>query len=225
MPSENKSGNTGHTSKVSSRQPQGIGELAATLASLIKGFGLSSNPRRPRSMKNKILLIDDDSSTRESLINLLRTERYEVLSAENRQQAVEQHGNEHVNLLLFSIDGAEGSSSKTMQWLSRIDRRLPVILLTKNSTTAVHLDPTTADVLMERPLNMALLLEKIGALINESAQARDARVVASHAMVTANDQYCGILRSRADTPYFCDHSNYTEPEIPATAVLSVQNDD
>ena len=40
-------------------------------------------------MKEKILLVDDESSIRESLIKVLHAENYEVVAAENGQDAIE----------------------------------------------------------------------------------------------------------------------------------------
>ena len=168
-------------------------------------------------MKNKILLIDEDAVTRESLTDVLKTEHYNVFPAGTRQQAMEQHGEERVDLLIFGVDPNENPTSCTMKWLSAIDRRLPVILLAKNSTPGVHLEPTTADAVMGRLFSVPVLLQTIAALLNESLEARDNRVTARRALgvpfvALDNGRVCGVLRARFDTPYFCDRSNYLEPQ-------------
>jgi DNA-binding response OmpR family regulator len=162
-------------------------------------------------MKNNILLIDNDSSTRASLADALKAEHYNVFCAENRRQAIEQHGVERVNLLVVSLDCGEKIDPEAISWLSRVDRRLPLIALTSNSTPQVHLDPTAADALLERPFSTPLLLERIAQFINESKEAREARVTMRRGTVPPfvpgeNDMFCGVLRARADTPYFCDRS-------------------
>ena len=51
-------------------------------------------------MTKRILLVDDERSIRESLSKILRAEIYEVVLAENGQEAIEKHGAERIDLLL-----------------------------------------------------------------------------------------------------------------------------
>ena len=164
-------------------------------------------------MKNNILLIDSDSSTRASLADALKAEHYNVFCAESRLEAIEQHAVERVNLLVVSLDWGNKIDPESIRWLSGVNPRMPLIILTSNSTPEVHFEPTAADVLFERPFSTPLLLEKIAQFINESKEAREARVIVRYGAVPPfvpgeNDMFCGVLRARADTPYFCDPSTF-----------------
>jgi len=75
--------------------------------------------------------------------------------------------------------------------------------------------------------NRILLIDDdSGGLLNESTLARAARVVARHAMVlpfdlAAHDQYCGVLRSRAETPYAIARSRTSPKRKMAEGVARV----
>lgn len=184
---------------------------------------LGSECSERSSMKNKILLIDDDSAAREALVAALQNE-YQVFSAEDKQRAIEYHGAEHVELLVFSINRAENLRAAAIKWLSRIDHRLPVILLTENSSPRTPIEETSSDACLQKPVEVGLLLQKIRELIDESAQARDARVMAHRALDKPfaeldNAHYCDVLRTRTNTPYFCDRANYNDSMLPNTPAL------
>ena len=48
-------------------------------------------------MKKKILVVDDESSIRESLSKVLHAEDYDVVSAENGQEAIEKFKAEKID--------------------------------------------------------------------------------------------------------------------------------
>lgn len=135
-------------------------------------------------MKKKILLIDDDSFTRQSLADVLHAEDYQVFAAGTKQEAIDAHGEERVNLLVCSIDcSAERLYPEEIKWLARIDSRMPIIVLTKDSTLGANPQAAVGDILMERPLNLPFLLEKIAELISESRREREARLRARQPLV------------------------------------------
>ena len=55
-------------------------------------------------MTKRILLVDDDRFIRESLSKILQAESYEVVLAENGQEAIEKHGAERIDLLILDLN-------------------------------------------------------------------------------------------------------------------------
>ena len=169
-------------------------------------------------MKNKILLIDDDSSTRESLVNSLEAEHYRVFPAATRQKALDSYGEERVDLLVVSLDcGTERFRAADVNWLATIDNRMPVIILTKDSTLGAEAQSAAGDFLMERPLDFTMLLAKIGGLIDEPAATRQIRRAMRHALVlpfaaVRDGEFRKLLQARSAIPFFCDVSNIELPD-------------
>ena len=54
-------------------------------------------------MSTKILVVDDEQTIRESLAKILRAEGYEIVLAENGQEAIEKLVQESFNLLLLDL--------------------------------------------------------------------------------------------------------------------------
>lgn len=168
-------------------------------------------------MNKNILIIDDDPFTRQSLAKVLQAEDYQVFAAGTKQEAIDAHGEEMVNLLVCSIDcSAEGFYADELKWLARIDSRMPIIVLRKDSTLGVNPQSAVGDLLMERPLNLPVLLLKIAELISESHGERKARLHARQPLALPfgagrDRQFCNLLQSRGTVPYFCDVSNLTLP--------------
>lgn len=128
-------------------------------------------------MNKSILIIDDDPFTRQALAEVLHAEDYQVFAAGTKQEAIDAHGEEMVNLLVCSIDcSAERCYREEIKWLARIDSRMPIIVLAKDSTLGADPHSAVGDVLIERPLNLPFLLEKIAELISESHKEREARL-------------------------------------------------
>ena len=104
-------------------------------------------------VKNKILLIDDDPATRESLATSLQSQLYQVFPAATRQEAVIAHGEERVDLLIVCLDcGTEKFCGTDVKWLAELDHRMPVVILTKDSTLGVNAQSAMGDFLNGTPL-------------------------------------------------------------------------
>ena len=156
-------------------------------------------------MTKRILLVDDDRSIRESLSKILRAENYEVVLGENGQEAMEQHGAERIDLLISDLNMPVENAWATLEKLVGINPLLPVVIITGRSDQRALAETAGADALMEKPLDVPLLLQTIRELLTEPMESRAQRAnnrVSSFRHVPCDDElFREMLLKRLDTPY------------------------
>ena len=153
----------------------------------------------------RILLVDDESSIRAALSKVLREEGYEVVLAETGQDAIERHGAGRIDLLLLDLNLPGGHGWTTLKWLEKVNPLLPVIIITGQSNQRELAEKTGADALMEKPLDVPLLLRTIRELLEEPIESRARRAnkrSSSFRFIPCDDQRFGqMLRERFTLPY------------------------
>jgi DNA-binding response OmpR family regulator len=122
-----------------------------------------------------ILLVDDERSIRESLSKILRAENYEVVLVENGQEAIEKHGAQRIDLLILDLNMPVMNGWGTLEWLTEVNPLLPVILITGRSDQAALAEQAGADALMEKPLDVPVLLQRVRELMDEPMEGRAQR--------------------------------------------------
>src|SRR6266581_9718849 len=130
-------------------------------------------------MTKRILLVDDDRSIRESLSKILRAENYDVVLGGNGQEAVEKHGAELIDLLIFDLNADKTGVTNawaTLERLVGINPLVPVVVITGRSNQRALAETAGADALMEKPLDVPLLLQTIRKLLDEPMESRAQRV-------------------------------------------------
>ena len=140
-------------------------------------------------MTKRILLVDDERSIRESLRKILRAENYEVVLAENGKEAREKHGAERIDLLILDLNMPVKNGWDTLTWLTEINPLLPVVIITGRSNQRALAETAGADAVMEKPLDVPLLLQTIRDLMDEprESRAQSARNRASISRSTPSD--------------------------------------
>jgi len=123
-------------------------------------------------MTKRILLVDDERSIRESLSKILGAENYEVVLAENGQEAIEKYGAGRIDLLILDLNMPLKSAWATLERLVAIHPLLPVVIITGRSNQRAIAETAGADVLMEKPLDVPLLLQTIRGLLDEPMESR-----------------------------------------------------
>src|SRR5215831_939349 len=78
----------------------------------------------------RILLVDDDSSVRGSLSDVLVSEGYEVVQAENGQQAVDLANQSDIDLALLDLNMPIKNGWDTFEQLTREHPLMPVVIAT-----------------------------------------------------------------------------------------------
>lgn len=122
-------------------------------------------------MTERILLVDDERSIRESLSKILGAENYEVVLAENGHEAIEKHGAQRIDLLILDLNMPVKNGWDTLDWLVKIDPVLPVVIITGRSNERALAETAGADALMEKPLDVPLLLQTIRELMDEPMES------------------------------------------------------
>jgi DNA-binding response OmpR family regulator len=122
------------------------------------------------AVKTKILIVDDDEQIRESLGKVLRTEGYDAALAADGQQATEIFDKERIDLVLLDINLPGHGGWEVFGAFTATDPFLPIIIITGRENQ--HDLATLAGVgaLMEKPLNLPLLLKIIAELIAEESE-------------------------------------------------------
>jgi DNA-binding response OmpR family regulator len=123
----------------------------------------------------RILLVDDDRSIRESLNKILGADNYEVVQAENGQEAIEKHGAEQIGLLILDLNMPVKNGWATLEWLAEVNPLLPVIIITGRPNQRALAETAGADALMEKPLDVAVLLQTVRELMDEPMESRARR--------------------------------------------------
>src|SRR6266516_2562001 len=123
-------------------------------------------------MTNRILLVDDERSIRESLSKILRAENYEVVVGENAQDAIEKHGAARIDLLILDLNMPVKNAWAALERLVGINPLSPVVIITGRSNQRALAETAGADVLMEKPLDVPLLLQTIRELLTEPMESR-----------------------------------------------------
>jgi len=157
-------------------------------------------------MSKTILVVDDETSIREALSKVLQAEDYEVVTAEDGQEASKRIKSEKVDLLLLDLGLPVKDGWDTLIWLAEVNPLLPVIIITGRWNQRELAEKMGADALMDKPLDVPRLLQTIRALTNESMERRAQQVKQRRGFryVPCDfELFLEKMRERATTPYRC----------------------
>jgi CheY-like chemotaxis protein len=127
-------------------------------------------------MNERLLLVDDDSGVRRSLVGLLEGEGYRVSSASDGQEALDLVAAAPVDLVLLDLNMPRKNGWDTFERLTTENPLLPVIIITARSGQLFTALAGGVGALLEKPLDIPSLLRTIKDLLAEPAQQRLARV-------------------------------------------------
>ena len=125
--------------------------------------------------RRKILLVDDDPAIRRILLRLLEEENYCVLTAANGDEALALAGATKFNLALLDLNMPVKDGWETYKHLSTRNPELPIILITARPNQFFPALASGVDALLEKPLDFVKLFHTIHTLLEEPAEARQAR--------------------------------------------------
>jgi DNA-binding response OmpR family regulator len=123
-------------------------------------------------MKETVLIVDDDAPIRESLRKVLQAEGYEVVLAADGQEGLDQFDSQQVDLLLLDLNLPEKNGWDLFERFSFINPFLPIVIITGRNHQYELAVGAGVSALMEKPLDVPLLLQIIAALLAEPAEAR-----------------------------------------------------
>ncbi|MBU1569203.1 MAG: response regulator [Proteobacteria bacterium] len=137
------------------------------------------------SQQEKLLIIDDDPDFVEGLKSILKAADYDVNAAYNPKDGFQALQTKHYDLLLLDIMMGRGAEGIMLARKLNKDpklREIPVLIITGIREQMAFLFPGQAvhphflpvDELVEKPVEPALLLEKVKTLL-QAAKARKAQ--------------------------------------------------
>jgi len=131
--------------------------------------------KRPRAGK-QVLLVDDDPTVRDSLSDLLVTEGYAVIPAENGQQALDLAARLPVDLALLDLNMPIKNGWDTFEQLTREHPFIPILIATARPNQLFTALGAGVGALLEKPLDIPTLLRTMENLLTESVEQRLARL-------------------------------------------------
>jgi DNA-binding response OmpR family regulator len=149
-------------------------------------------------VRKRILLADDDPGVREILGRVLESEHYEVIHAGNGNEAAARFIASEPDMVLLDLNmpGRDGWSAFRLMDAAR--RLVPVIIITARPDQYPQAAELGIDGLMEKPLNLPVLLEAVRSLLNETQAERTLRLTDPH-FHTAFLSPRGLSPANADT--------------------------
>ncbi|HEY1790579.1 MAG TPA: response regulator [Verrucomicrobiae bacterium] len=121
-------------------------------------------------MKKRILIIDDDPSICESLCKVLRSEGYEAESALHPHDFIKKFSARRPDLVLLDLNLPGLSGWDVFAALTSSDPFLPIVIVTGRQNQSQLATDAGAGALMEKPLNVPLLLGTIAHLIAQEPE-------------------------------------------------------
>ena len=168
-------------------------------------------------MKYKVLLLDDEvESFAGSLRHSLPSETWEVFLAKSAQEAVEKSDAGEIDLLLMSLDSPAGAGWEAIDEITEENPFLPVIVMTKQPELRNLAEAAGARALVEKPVDVAALLQTMQDLLAEALQSRMRRTYAQDIdfrQVPASGEGFGEMLQRRDTTPYRSASSYQQGGI------------
>ncbi len=124
-------------------------------------------------MKQKILLVEDDSFLREGLTEVLQGEGYEVISADSFMRAQEMMEFFSYNLMIFDVMLPDGNGLDLCRKVRSMGSTVPILFLTAcddEIQIVCGLD-AGADDYVTKPFRLLELLSRVRALLRRNASA------------------------------------------------------
>lgn len=122
--------------------------------------------------RKRLLLADDQPSIRDSLSRLMRRQGFHVALAESGHEAIERSAREHFDLMLLDLSMPELNGWEALKHIAALKPGLPVVIMTAHSHQRPWVEPAGAWVLLEKPLDVPLLLATIRDLTEPPSAAR-----------------------------------------------------
>ena len=139
-------------------------------------------------MTKRILLTESDESVRKMVTRVLQTSGYEVVLATSAAEAFGQITQSRPELLLVDLERPDLPGWKPLEKLKRAVAPLPVLVMTSWPNQGEHADHCGVRQLLEKPLDMAVLLETIERTLAEPKEGPGAQRQqrAEHGRLDAN---------------------------------------
>ena len=147
-----------------------VGAVEPDLQS-VEAFPLMKRPAR------RILLADDDSGVREMLGRVLESESYRVTFAKTGREAATKFITDPPDLVLLDLNMPDRDGWAAFRVMNVTHPMLPIIVITARPNQYEKAADFGVDALMEKPLNLPVLLKAIHDLLRETEAERTRRII------------------------------------------------
>ena len=124
----------------------------------------------------KILIADDDESVRKMVARVLESAGYGTLLAKDGCEAVAKSRTEEPDLILLDVRMPEQGGWEAFEEIGKAAGLIPVIVITAWPNQYEQAVQRGIDALMEKPLDLPLLLQTIENLLREPEPQRARRL-------------------------------------------------
>jgi len=122
-------------------------------------------------MSKKILVVEGNNLVRDELDKILQMAGYEVFLATDGRDGIEKFKADLFDLLVLDVNLADINGWEVFAQITRINPFLPVIIFTGQESRRNLAAWGGVGALIEKPLNIPLLLETIANFLGESPAA------------------------------------------------------
>jgi DNA-binding response OmpR family regulator len=182
------------------------------------------NIRNPIVNKETILLVDDESGIRESLKTFLERYLFEVVEAENGEEAIQAVQDHEVDLILLDMMLPDMYGIEVCKQIREYHPETPIIFLTAvtDATETVLSFEAGADDYVEKPFNPHVLLARVKTKLKSREKAGKKSVgTIDQINDIAIDNYSCIQFGK--WAYYPKKSMVTHPEHPEIYLTDKEN--
>jgi CheY-like chemotaxis protein len=127
----------------------------------------------------RILVVDDDSAIQATLAEAFAFDGYEVLVADNGQEAVKTARREARDLILMDVmtPQVDGATATRLLKENPATGPIPIIARSAGATLLLHAQDLPADAALGKPFDLTVLLANIAIHLEPDQSIGDASVV------------------------------------------------
>lgn len=116
---------------------------------------------------SRVLVVDDDPNLTDLLVDTLSAIGYEPQSAGSAQEALQILSRMHIDLVISDINMPEMSGLELLQEIKKVNRRLPVMLITGIGSDGIRDQAYSkgADGFLAKPFRIGTMESEIGKLL------------------------------------------------------------
>lgn len=111
---------------------------------------------------------------RQALGQALAAENFEVVLAANRHDALREVGQQPIDIVLLDLNPRTENGWETLQRLTALQPHLPVVAMTARPEHEPNSRAQAVDALLEKPLNLSVLLQVLNELVTQTPTPRRA---------------------------------------------------
>jgi DNA-binding response OmpR family regulator len=124
----------------------------------------------------RVLLVDDDRSVLEALAGVIEAEGFEVVRAANGHEALQKFRRHYIDIVLLDLNMPVKNGWDTFEGLTMVNPLLPIVIITARSDATTDARARGVGAILQKPLDISLLLGTMRELLAEAPSKRLLRV-------------------------------------------------